>query len=97
MIKDSTDAMLPIPSGSLIVFTEDEYSSYSIMGTFRALQELRPSEIRESYLNSHPDQRDEYRFHPLAFLAWLMMQGYVEEVHSWEWHVDATEVHEMGT
>lgn len=84
------DDVLPVPIGSIITFTEDEYSSYRIVGTFRSLQELRPGELRGSYLNKHPDQRGEYRFHPVKFVAWLESQGYIEHFHSWEWHIPSS-------
>lgn len=93
MTKDSTDDMLPIPSGSIINFTEGAYSNYSIMGTFKAIQTLHTAELRESYLTKYPDQRGYERgcslFAPIKFIAWLTLLGYIEQINSWEWDVDS--------
>ena len=79
--------MLPIPAGSIFTVTTGELSSYGISGVFRAVSNLDPESLRESYLVEYPEQREEYCFRGHTFLAWLARRGLIETVPCLEWHL----------
>lgn len=71
----------------LVIATEGAYSDYCVIGIFRWLGEYEPKEYLRMYLEEHPEQRVEYRFHPEAFVAWLQKTNLIEEVQHKELHL----------
>ena len=43
--------------------------------------------LRATWLESHPAQRERYRFRPYEFLEWVLGQALLEPVPSWNWHL----------
>lgn len=88
--------MTPIPAGALFTITTGAYSSYYIVGVFRATQEINTSSLVAAYLSENPEQCEKYRFKEREFLGWLAQKGLLEPVETWEWHLgDYGNVREM--
>jgi hypothetical protein len=80
--------MLPIPEKTILVFTSGKYSAYETHGVFRTLRELNPLDLRNDYLRIYPKQSEECEFLAEQFIAWLIREGCLEIIDSFEWHVN---------
>lgn len=76
-----------IPKGALIAVTEGEYSDYQCMTLVVALADLNIKSLKDRYLSTYPKQTEEYRFQEYQFIAWLVLEGLVEEQDYTEWHL----------
>ena len=82
-----------IPVGTVVVFSTGEYSDYGYCGMVRVLKPLHADlwENMRTAANVLPDyaQGDEQyrRFDEGAAIAWLVAQGYVEEMEYTELHM----------
>jgi hypothetical protein len=93
----------PIPAGSLLIITTDEYSSYYVMGVFRAKQTIDHANLYKEYLKEYPEQAhppgspymDEivgWNFRPDKFLAWVSRKGLLEPLDCYEWNLELAKI-----
>ena len=76
-----------IQAGELFVLTQGEYSSYGILCACRPLKELRTGDMVGAFLDSAFVKEHGLRAFSAtyAFIAWLIREGYAEEVRAQEW------------
>ena len=76
-----------IPAGAYFTVSTGVYSDYYVSGIFRALKDIDANVLRSQWLKDHPDNVAGYRFDEIAFLAWVVREGLLEPVPSFEWHL----------
>lgn len=84
---DPPKRLATIPKGTLFSITNDEYSSYSLHGHFRALADIDAEQLRSQWLAAHPEQATQYNFDEDKFLAWVWKLQIMEPVDCFEWHL----------
>ena len=67
-----------IPSGMLLIVSHGEYSDYSPLILGRALVDIDPLALKETYLETRPYQRQKGKFYARSFAKWLFDEGYIE-------------------
>lgn len=72
-----------------MTITTGEYSDYSVSGVFRAKEEIDADKLLADWLKDNPEQVADYHFNANEFLGWVVRQGLVEPVDSFEWYLGA--------
>jgi hypothetical protein len=88
--------MIPIPAGALLTITSGEYSSYFVSGVFRAVKTLDCDALKSAWIQLHPDQSEEYHFEESQFIAWVAIEGWLEPVDCFEWHIGNYRIEDMS-
>lgn len=81
--------MKNIIKDEIILISSGEYSDYSISGLLRALKAINTSEVRNDYINLHPEQTVGYSFNEEMFIEYLKELGLVEVIPFKEWYLSS--------
>lgn len=79
--------MIPIPAGTLVTITSGEYGNVHIIGLFRAIKTLDCGALQKQWIQIHPDQVEEFSFEEINFIAWAVVEGWLEPVDRFEWYL----------
>jgi len=71
----------------LMMLTAGAYSDYGVLCVVDWLSDVEPRLALCAFLDAHPEQKEPYHFEDDQFVAWLLANGYAEEVHTDEFHV----------
>ena len=69
-----------VKAGKLISVEKGEYSDYTVIGFFVALQDFYPMKKLSKYLEKHQDQKRAYAFKEYQFLSYLISAGLLLEI-----------------
>ncbi len=75
-----------LKAGTFVMMSCGEYSDFYVRFLAITKVDINIDETLEKYLTEHPKQRAKYRFDEGKFDAWLLKNGYIEEVDCFEWH-----------
>jgi hypothetical protein len=78
-----------IPKGKLFTVSTGEYSDYTIAGVFETLTEIDTKKLRDEWLESHPEQRERYKFNDEGFLSDILSRGLIAQLECYEWHTSS--------
>ena len=85
-----------IYEGEIALFTKGDYSDYCILAIAKVKKTLRVNEIESAYLAAFPDQAEYGNFEADQLLAWLVKEGYVEELDFREFNLSSCRTLEGG-
>ena len=71
--------------GELLSFSTGEYSDYGVVAFTKVLKDFDEHEVGEKYLAEHPEERKSYSLRESAFMNYLTLNGYVEDLEYKEW------------
>ena len=81
-----------IKKDELVLFSTGKYSDYNVRGLAKALQDIDPEQVRNDYINIHPEQTADYSFDDVMFIDYLKELKLIEfiEAPKWkEWYLEA--------
>lgn len=73
--------------GEIVLVSSGEYSDYCVSGVFKVLKEIDPNLFLQGWLTAHPEQKEEYAFHYMNFVDWLVELEFLLEIKIVEWLV----------
>lgn len=76
-------------AGSVICVSYGAYSDFCVAGFFKVLEDFKPSEELEDFLDENPDQREDYSFDRDSYLARLLAKNLLEEIDHGELYLGA--------
>ena len=77
--------METIKAGTLIVFSQGEYSDYSLMGHFVVLKDMEKEDLDKA--SEEERKKEVYKQSTVVVIANLITEGYLLEVHCREIHL----------
>lgn len=78
-----------IKQGEIVILSSGCYSDYSIYGLFVAKNDIDTGELRNTWINLHPEQTDKYSFEESQFIDWIKELDLLEPISSKEWFMSA--------
>lgn len=86
----NTGPLIPIPKDEYFIVTSGEYSSYLVVGLFRARETLDIRALQKEYLREYPAS-DSPNWGGISFLSWLVTEkGLAEEFRFYEFWEGST-------
>jgi len=73
-----------ISAGSLFTISTGQCSDYDVHGAFRAIKDIDAEALRSLWLETHPEQKENYEFNASEFLGWVTRLGFLEPLDSFE-------------
>lgn len=84
---DSMKEMRNIKKDEIIILSSGEYSDYNISYLCKALEDINTEELRNEWINLHPEQTIQYSFKPYEFIDFLKEKKLVEVIPCVEWYM----------
>jgi hypothetical protein len=81
--------MINIAKDEIILISSGEYSDYSIYGLLVALKDINTSEVRNDYINLHPEQTEGYSFKEDMFMEYLKELDLIKVIPFKEWYLSS--------
>ena len=75
--------------GESLAISEGEYSDYGVIGLFKVTKEIDPAKVRSQFESQHVPEKRELSYQKnRKFVGYLNREGYIEDIHYLELHMD---------
>ena len=84
-----------IKHGQILIVSSGAYSDYGVHGVYRALTTFDEKEVLNDYLETWPEQAEDYGFDASLYLTWLCDMRLLEQREVTEYYLGEYSCHQQ--